>query len=225
MEGMLQSMGSQRVGRDLATQQYIQNISTYYQHNSYSWDILHSFYHTVSSFFFHWLHWILVAPSLVVESWGYSSCGVQASHCSGFSCFRAWALGCLDFNSCSSWAQYLWRKGLVAQKHVGSSQTRDWTGVQCIARWILNCWTTRETPILKFLHVFYTNTGASPVTQMVKNLPAMQETQVQSLGQKDPLKKGMATHCSILVWRIPWTEEPDGLQSRGISNSRTWQRD
>ena len=44
---------------------------------------------------------------------------------------------------------------------------------------------------------------------MVKNLPAMQETQVQSLGQKDPLKKGMATHCSILVWRIPWTEEPD----------------
>ena len=43
----------------------------------------------------------------------------------------------------------------------------------------------------------------------------MQETHVQSLGQKDPLKKGMATHSSILVWRIPWTEEPDGLQSRG----------
>ena len=59
------------------------------------------------------------------------------------------------------------------------------------------------------------------VAQSVKNLPAMQETQVQSLGQKDPLKKGMTTHCSILVWRIPWTEEPDGLQSRGISKSRT----
>ena len=50
---------------------------------------------------------------------------------------------------------------------------------------------------------------------MVKNLPAIQETQVQSLGQKDPLEKGMATHSSIVGWRIPWTEEPDGLQSVG----------
>ena len=48
---------------------------------------------------------------------------------------------------------------------------------------------------------------------MVKNLPAMQETWVQSLGQKDPLEKGMATHSSILAWRIPWTEEPGGQQS------------
>ena len=50
---------------------------------------------------------------------------------------------------------------------------------------------------------------------MVKNLPATQETQVQSLGQKDALEKGMATHPSILAWRIPWTEEPGGLQSTG----------
>ena len=49
--------------------------------------------------------------------------------------------------------------------------------------------------------------------QMVKNPPAMQETQVQSLGQEDPLEKEMATHSSILAWRIPWTEDPDGLQS------------
>ena len=51
---------------------------------------------------------------------------------------------------------------------------------------------------------------------MVKNLPAMQElqeTQVQSLGQEDPPEKGMATHSSILAWRIPWTEEPGGIQS------------
>ena len=48
-----------------------------------------------------------------------------------------------------------------------------------------------------------------------KNLPAMQETQVCSLGQEDPLEKGMATHSSILAWRIPWTEEPHGLQSMG----------
>ena len=50
---------------------------------------------------------------------------------------------------------------------------------------------------------------------MVKNLPAMQETQVWSLGWEDPLEKGKATHSSILAWRIPWTEEPGGLQSMG----------
>ena len=53
------------------------------------------------------------------------------------------------------------------------------------------------------------------MAQMVKNLPAMQETQVRSLDRKDPLEKGMATHCSILAWGIPWTEEPHGLQSLG----------
>ena len=54
---------------------------------------------------------------------------------------------------------------------------------------------------------------------MVKNLPAMQETQVRSLGQEDPLEKGMGTHSSILAWRIPWTEKPGGLQSRGSQES------
>ena len=48
---------------------------------------------------------------------------------------------------------------------------------------------------------------------MVKNLPEMQEIQVQSLGWGDPLEEGMATHSSILAWRIPWTDEPGGLQS------------
>ena len=56
---------------------------------------------------------------------------------------------------------------------------------------------------------------ASLVTQTVKNLSAMQETQVQSLGQEEPLEKGVATHSSILAWRIPWTEEPGGLRSMG----------
>ena len=51
------------------------------------------------------------------------------------------------------------------------------------------------------------------LAQMVKNLLAMWETQVQSLGQEDPLEKGMATHSSILAWKTPWTEEPGGLQS------------
>ena len=54
---------------------------------------------------------------------------------------------------------------------------------------------------------------ASLVAHMVKNLPAIQETQVQSLGQEDPLEKKMGTHSSILAWRIPWTEEPGRLQS------------
>ena len=53
------------------------------------------------------------------------------------------------------------------------------------------------------------------MAQRVKNLPAVQETWVQSPCWEDPLEKGMATHSSILAWRIPWTEEPDGLQSMG----------
>ena len=62
---------------------------------------------------------------------------------------------------------------------------------------------------------------ASLVAQMVKNLPAMLETWVQFLGQEDPLEKGMATHTSILAWRIPWTEEPGGLQPMGLQKSWT----
>ena len=61
----------------------------------------------------------------------------------------------------------------------------------------------------------------SLVAQMVKGPPAMQETRVQSLGQEDPLEKEMATHCSILAWRIPWTEEPGGIQSMGSQKSQT----
>ena len=57
---------------------------------------------------------------------------------------------------------------------------------------------------------------ASLVAQVVKNLPAMQETRVRSLSRGDPLENGMATHSSILAWRIPWTEEPSGLQSVGL---------
>ena len=57
--------------------------------------------------------------------------------------------------------------------------------------------------------------GASLVAQRIKCLPAMQETWVWSLGWEDPLEKEMATHSSILAWRIPWTEEPGGLQSMG----------
>ena len=73
----------------------------------------------------------------------------------------------------------------------------------------------------KFALVIYfiyriSNVCASLVAQTVKNLPATWETQVRSLGQEDPLEEGMATHSSVLAWRIPWTEEPGRLQSTGL---------
>ena len=58
------------------------------------------------------------------------------------------------------------------------------------------------------------------IAQLIKNLPAMQETQVGSLGQEHPLEKGMATYSSILTWRIPWTEKPGGLQCKGLQRVR-----
>ena len=61
------------------------------------------------------------------------------------------------------------------------------------------------------LYILYSGYWASVGAQVVKNLPAVQETWVQSLGWEDPLEEGMATHSSILAWRIPWTEEPGRL--------------
>ena len=70
-----------------------------------------------------------------------------------------------------------------------------------------------------FLHTL-SNIWVSLVAQMVKNLPAMWETRVQSLGREDPLEKEMATHSNILAWRIPWTEEAGRLQSMGSQRVR-----
>ena len=67
----------------------------------------------------------------------------------------------------------------------------------------------------KYILTTHGSIVASLMAQMVKNLPAMWETQVQSLGRDEPLEKGTATHSSILGWRIPWTEAPGGLQSMG----------
>ena len=58
------------------------------------------------------------------------------------------------------------------------------------------------------------------MAQMIKNLPTMQETWVQSLDWEDPLEKGMATHSSILAWKTPWTEEPSSLLSMGLQRLR-----
>ena len=83
------------------------------------------------------------------------------------------------------------------------------------------CWECR-TVLCKTVFQFLIQLnfeGISLVAQSVKNLPAMQETQVRSLGQEDPLEKGMAVHFSIPPWRIPWTEEPGRLQSMGLQES------
>ena len=70
-------------------------------------------------------------------------------------------------------------------------------------------------------HVIPSTQRASQVTHWVKNPPAMQEMRVGSLGREDPLEEGMAIHSSILAWRIPWTEEPGGLQSLELKKSWT----
>ena len=73
----------------------------------------------------------------------------------------------------------------------------------------------------RFLFLIYLEQETSWVAQTVKNLPAVQEPQVQSLGWEDPLEKGMATHSRILAWRIPWTEEPSRLWSMGSQRDMT----
>ena len=72
--------------------------------------------------------------------------------------------------------------------------------------------------------MYATKTGTYLVTQMAKHLPTMWETQVQSLGQEDLLEKEMATHSSILAWKIPWMEKPGRLQSMGSQELDTTER-
>ena len=78
----------------------------------------------------------------------------------------------------------------------------------------LQLWMQRANHIFKFWAIIYI-IWASLVAQRLRYLPAMWETRVRSLGQEDPLEKEMATHSSIFAWRIPWMEEPGGLQSTG----------
>ena len=90
----------------------------------------------------------------------------------------------------------------------GSSQPNNWTRASCNAGRFFTSWVTR----------------ASLVAQTVKSLPAMRQTWVQSLGWEEPLEKEMATHSSILAWKIPWMEDPGRLQSmgsHGVTKSRT----
>ena len=88
---------------------------------------------------------------------------------------------------------------------VAKSQTWHWNWTTRIIGWNWN-----------YFYIFLDFIRASLVAHLVKNPPAMQETPVPFLGWEDPLEMGMSTHSSILAWRIPWTEEPDGLQSMGL---------
>ena len=109
------------------------------------------------------------------------------------------------------------RRQLTRLPHPWDSPGKN-TGVGCIA-FSEGCHITFLLCVLNLpLLLSYKDANdwirASLVAQRLKRLPAMQETWVQSLGQEDPLEKKMATHSSTLAWRIPWTEEPGGLQSR-----------
>ena len=121
------------------------------------------------------------------------------------------------------------RQACILHVKGGSEEVRVCQGSSLSYNWaLLGCWVVSSQCPCCFLDTHLAsiqahmgNTlsparmGASLVAQMVKKLPAMQETPLQSLGHKDPLKKGMATHSRFLAWRIPWTEEPGGLQSMG----------
>ena len=164
--------------------------------------------------------------SLVEESRGSSNCDVQAfiEGASFAPEHKLWRLRLQYRLPPGSRAQFqwFWPMGSVAPWLVGSSQTRDQTHVSCIGRQILNHWITRGALFFIFLLeyncFFFFLVGrcrASLIAQSVKNLPAMQGTQVRFLGRADPLQKEMATHSSILAWRILWMEEPGRLQSMG----------
>ena len=106
-----------------------------------------------------------------------------------------------------------------------SSGPRDWTLISCvfcIAGRLLNTEPSEsgQSQGLRFKFGFKLSAYLNLMAQMVKNLPAMWETWVQSLVWEDPLEEGMATHSSILAWRIPWTEESGGRQS--MESRRIW---
>ena len=92
-----------------------------------------------------------------------------------------------------------WTVACQAPPPMGFSRQEYWSGV----------------PLPSPITAIYIYVRASFVAQLVKNLPAVQETRVQSLGRKDTLGKEMETHSSILAWKISWTQEPGGLQSMG----------
>ena len=110
-----------------------------------------------------------------------------------------------------------WTVALQAPPSIGFSRRGDWSGLPFPSLEDLpNPGIEPRSPALQADAL----TWSSQMVQMVKNPPAMQETRVQSLDRKDPLEKEMATHSSILVWEVPRTEEPSGLQNMG--SQKNW---
>ena len=103
---------------------------------------------------------------------------------------------------------------LLHQLHLRSSGIRSWKLVTPVLER-----SRKETEKLSDIFEHLENNIHSLVAQLVKNLPTVQETWVQSLSQEDPLKKEMAVHSSILAWKIPWIEDYGGLQSMGLQKS------
>ena len=107
-----------------------------------------------------------------------------------------------------------------------------WNGPGNPTQWKVQIWVIALSLLAKTWYVVSTSylsviiilmiVGLPLVAQMVKRLPTMWETWVQTLGWEDPLEKEMATHSSILAWKIPWTEEPGGLTVHGVAESQTW---
>ena len=97
---------------------------------------------------------------------------------------------------------------------VGGGSGRGWAGGDCTFSPNKHVWKRSSFEVTLLVNSIY-SIGLPLVAQRLKHLPAMWETWVQSLGWEDPLEKEMATHSSFLAWRIPWTEQPGGLQSTG----------
>ena len=115
--------------------------------------------------------------------------------------FYCWKLGSFPNVNLQSYCTSKWEKRLL----------RYFLFLEYCNRWF--CKILCKYPVLWFGATIRSYYRAFLVAQLVKNPPAMQETLVPFLGQEDPLEKGMATHSSILAWKIPWTEEPGRLQS------------
>ena len=123
---------------------------------------------------------------------------------------------------------YIWKAPLHGRKRGGWSLFQKcsnkkkafsfWKPLRVPKEYLTSLW----PGVLAFTpnRVYSASWRPSPVAQTVKSLPAVQQTEVRSLGQEDPLEESMATHSSILAWRLPWTEEPGGLQSMGVEKTQ-----
>ena len=142
---------------------------------------------------------------------GPMDCSLPGSSVHGISQARVLEWGAIAFSEYSP--KYLERCDMAPFSEKCKNLTRERSTYERIRD---KCELSLHTHLVLVHQLSHLSSGGS----VVKNLPAMQETLVQSLGQEDPLEKGMATHSSILAWRIPWTEEHSGLQSMGLQRVR-----